>query len=129
MENTLNELMRAILGGGVLDVNFLVQKLEEFDLDAQDVVDYAKEYESGNLTINGLIYATFNLAANNFLDKVVEYAEDNELSFDKDSVEVEVYTNYLDSFLNGSILNYEIDVMDYSDENLKDFIGKANTSN
>ena len=57
-----------------------------------------------------------------FLNKVLDYANDNDLSYDADRVDIEVFCNYLDSFLNGKYLNSDVNIMDCSDDNLKSFI-------
>lgn len=116
--------LTGVLGWGYLDLQFLNERINEFNLDTDDIKDDMDGYveEENYSDINTWIYSTFRLAGYNFLDKVEEYAEENEIEFDKDSIEIEVFTNYLDSFLNGDKLNSDTDVADYSDENLLNFL-------
>jgi len=95
------ELLSAILNCGYYDVEFLVSKLEEWNIDIEVLVDD----ESYN--INSYLYEVFRLHAydvkaeiRNFLEKV-----DNNLflralyiNYEKlEDYEVGIYTNYLDS--------------------------------
>lgn len=120
MRQELN--LTTVLGWGYLDVAFLERKLEEFDVDTDDVIDRIESFGGDKTDINNWIRSTFELAAYNFLDKVQDYANENEIEFDKDEIEVEVFCNYLDSFLNGKDLNHEIDITDFSDGNLQRYL-------
>ena len=114
-----------VLGWGSCDVEFLDKKISEFNLDVDDIKSEIDSIGLNLADINGWIYCTFYLGAYNFLNKVQHYADINNIEFDKNDIEIEVFTNYLDSFLNGSILNSEVDIMDFSDENLSSFIDKV----
>ena len=120
-----NITVTAVLGWGSLDLEFLENKINELELDTDDILDELELNDFDKTNINNWIYSTLYLGANNFLDKVQEFADENELDFDRDLVEIEIYTNYLDSFLNGGILNSDIDITDFSENNLKSFIDKV----
>ena len=117
-----------VLGWGSMDINFLEDKMAEFNLNASEVFDFIEEEGMADKTdINNWIYATFYIAANNFLDEVKEYAAAENIEFNKNDIDIEIFCNYLDSFLNGTVLNSDIDIMDYSNENLKNFIDLASS--
>ena len=111
-----------ILGWGSFDVQFLSDRIEEFNLDIDDIKDDIDGYADNYTDINNWIYSIFRVAAYNFLDKVQDYADSNGIEFDKDNIEIEVFVNYLDSFLNGEHLNSEIDISDFSDDNIKSYL-------
>ena len=120
-----NITLTSVLGWGSLDLEFLENKINELGLDTDDILDELELNDFDKTNINNWIYITLYSGANNFLDKVQEFAEENELDFDRDLVEIDIYINYLDSFLNGEILNSEIDITDFSNDNLKSFINKV----
>ena len=120
-----NITLTTVLGWGSCDLQFLENKINELELDTDDILDELELNDFDKTNINNWIYSTLYLGANNFLDKVQEFADENELDFDRDLVEIEIYTNYLDSFLNGEVLNSDIDIMDFSENNLKSFIDKV----
>ena len=97
-----------VLGWGYLDVEFLNDRINEFNIDIDDIKDDIDGYADNYMEINSWIYSTFRIAAYNFLDKVEDYANSNNIEFNKDDIEIEVFCNYLDSFLNGDKLNSEI---------------------
>lgn len=111
-----------VLEWGYLDVEFLNDKINEFNLNIDDIKDNIDSIGGDYTNINDWIYSVFYIAANNFLDKVLDYSNENYLSYEADRVEIDIFCNYLDSFLNDKYLNSEIDIMDYSDDNLKNFI-------
>ena len=120
-----NITLTAVLGWGSLDLEFLENKINELELDTDDILDELELNDFDKTNINNWIYVTLYQGATNFLDKVQEFADENELDFDRDLVEIEIFVNYLDSFLNGGILNSDIDIMDFSEDNLKSFIDKV----
>lgn len=120
-----NIILKAVLGWDSYDVQFLENKISEFKLNIDDILNELELNYSDKANINGWIYYTFYLGASNFLDKVQEFGKNNGLNFDRDFVNIKIYTNYNDSFLNGEILNKDIDITDYSDDNLKSFIKKV----
>ena len=120
-----NITLTTVLGWGSCDLQFLENKINELELDTDDILDELELNDFDKTNINNWIYSTLYLGANNFLDKVQEFADENELDFDRDLVEIEIYTNYLDSFLNGEVFNSDIDIMDFSENNLKSFIDKV----
>ena len=120
-----NITFKTVLGWWESDLKFLENKINELDLDAEAIL---YELELNNLdktNINDWIYIVIFSGAYNFLTKVQEFAEENRLEFNRDLIEIEIYINYLDSFLNGEILNSDIDITDFSDDNLKSFINKV----
>ena len=111
-----------VLGWGYCDVDFLNNRIKEFDINSDDIKDEIESF-CGNVTdINSWIYSVFYIAANNFLDAVETYSNNNDISFNRDDVEIEIFCNYLDSFLNGSKLNSEIDVANLSDDNIEYYL-------
>lgn len=119
-----NITLTAVLGWGICDLEFLENKINELGLDTDDILDELELNDFDKTNINNWIYIALYQGASNFLDKVQEFAKDNELEFDRDLVEIDIFINYLDSFLNGEILNSDIDITDFSDNNLKSFIDK-----
>ena len=120
-----NITFKTVLGWWESDLKFLENKINELDLDAEAIL---YELELNNLdktNINDWIYIVIFSGAYNFLTKVQEFAEENRLEFNRDLIEIEIYINYLASFLNGEILNSDIDITDFSDDNLKSFINKV----
>ena len=111
-----------VLGWGYSDVEFLNNRIEEFNLNTDLIKEEIDSIGMDLVDINSWIYCCYYLGANNFLNKVLDYANDNDLSYEADRVDIEVFCNYLDSFLNGKYLNSDIDITDYSDNNLKNFI-------
>lgn len=107
-----------VLGWGYLDIEFLQDKIEEFKLEIDDIKDNIEETSNDFTDINNWIYSTFSIASSNFLKEVEEYAENNGIDFNKDNIEIEVFTNHSDSFLNGDKLNHEIDISDFSGDNI-----------
>ena len=80
---------------------------------------------SDKTNINGWIYYTFYLGVYNFLNKVEEFAKKNGLKFIRSIIDIQIFTNYNKSYLNGKILNRDINITDFSDDNLKSFINKV----
>ena len=111
-----------VLGWGSCDVDFLNNRINEFNINIDDIKDDIYSI-CGELTdINTWIYSVFYIAANNFLDTVENYSNENDIDFNRDDIEIEIFCNYLDSFLNGRKLNSEIDVSDLSDDNIKYYL-------
>lgn len=124
IKNT-NITLTTVLGWGSLDLEFLENKINELDLNIDDVLNKLESNDFNKTDINSWIYCTLLIGANNFLVEVEKFAEINELEFNKDLVDIEIYTNYLDSFLNGEVLNSDIDITNFSNDNLKSFINKV----
>lgn len=120
-----NITLSTFLGWGNCELQFLENKINVFGLNTDDISNMLDLNNSDKTNINGWIYYTFYLGTNIFLDKVQEFAKDNGLKFDRDLIEIKIYTNYQDSFLNGEILNSSIDITDFSNDNLKSFINKV----
>ncbi len=145
------DILAGVLNCGVLDVDFIVRKINEFELDFCDIKDHAREYTE-TLDANAIIMATFEIAGRNFLNEVKEYIVNNGLSKDSedeeneneiteeifdalngdandlnldldviDDYELDVYVNCLDSFFNDGRLE-NYDITDFDEENLQKFI-------
>ena len=113
-----------VLGWGSLDVAFLNNRISEFNIDTDDLLNELDESEMDKTDINNWIYCCFYIAANSFLDEVENYSENENLFFDRNSIEIEIFLNYLDSgFFNGIFC--DVDFLDLSDKNLISFIDKA----
>ena len=111
-----------VLGWGYSDVEFLNNRIEEFNLNIDSIREEIDSTGMNLVDINSWIYCCFHIAANNFLNKVLDHANVNNLSYEADRVEIEVFCNCLDSFLNDKYLNSDVNIMDYSNDNLKSFI-------
>lgn len=111
-----------VLGWGILDIQFLEGIIEKYDIDTDDIKEDVEGYSEVVTDINRWVYSTFRLAADKFLNAVQTYADNNSIEFNKDDIEVKVFVNYLDSFLNGKKLNSDTDIADLSDENLKSYL-------
>lgn len=111
-----------VLGWGYLDIKFLDSKISEFELETEDIKDEIDSIGFESADINSWIYCTIYLGARRFLESVETYAQENDIEFCIDDIEIEVYTNYLDSFVNGDKLNSDIDISDYSEENLQHYL-------
>lgn len=125
------DLLAVVLNAGVCDIDFLVNKLNELDVEFYDVVSEAKDFGKEN-DFNSFVYCTFNIAGNTFIYAVKDYVNDfeeelcetfNLSEFDKsilEDFEIEIYCNYLDSFFNCILENY--DVTDLSEDNIIRFL-------
>lgn len=123
MEESRLNLARHVLEWGSLDVKFLEDKINEFNICPYDIRDYIESFEGNIYNINNWIYSIFNIAGNRFLEKVQVYADENGIEFNRDKIDIEVFCNYLDSFIDGSHLNsFDIDISNYSDENIEYYL-------
>ena len=120
-----NIILKAVLGWDSCDVQFLENKIIEFKLNIEDILNELDLNNSDKANINGWIHYTFYLGANNFLNKVQEFAKKNKLKFIRSIIDIQIFTNYDKTYLNGKILNKDIDITDFSDDNLKSFINKV----
>lgn len=92
--NILNELSRCLLNAWYLDLEFLIDTIDKYSLNIDDIVDniemnFWKEFKSD---INHLIYESLTQIAYKFIES------NNEL-FESESDEFEIYTNYIDSHI------------------------------
>lgn len=92
--NILSNISRNLLGAWYLDLEFLVDLLEEYKIDFDDIMDsvqcnYGKDYV---VEFNVIVYEVFYKIATDFI-------ADNEDLFEDNSDEFEIFTNYLDSHL------------------------------
>ena len=97
-----------ILGWLPLDVKKLEEILDEYDIELDELLDYAKELDCGN-DINCYIYASLKIAEEKIKEKLKEWLETsqvydflvNELNVDVyekiDEFDANPYTNYIDS--------------------------------
>ena len=93
-ENILNSITRNLLEAWYLDLEYLVNLLEKYKLDFDDIyenveMNFWKEFTN----INYFIYEALNQVAWKFIE------ENSTLCTDKNS-EFEIYTNYMDSHVN-----------------------------
>jgi len=117
-----------VLGWQILDIQFLEKKIEEFDLEIDEILDEIEALGIEDKTdINAYIYAVLYLGANKIKEKIIEKVKEfddledflNNEYRDWESrireYEENIYTNYLDSGYNSIFeeINYEeIDDMD-----------------
>lgn len=95
-----NSLLTQILQCWYLDLKFLIDLIETYELDL-DVEDILFNYWYTNIkdfNINILIYESFEQIKNQFLEENKEEIE-NKLNLNIYDIEYEIYTNYLDSHL------------------------------
>ena len=91
--NILTDISRNLLWAWYLDVKFLIDIIEEHNLDFDDIYENVESnfWENFTNNINYFIYEALNQIANKFID-------DNSYLFkSEDEKEFEIYTNYIDS--------------------------------
>lgn len=93
-ENVLTDITRNLLGAWYLDLKFLVDTIEEHDLDFDDIyenveMNFWKEFTAN---INYFIYEALSQIAYKFIESHTEL-------FEEYSDEFEIYTNYMDSHI------------------------------
>lgn len=120
-----SNVLASVLGCGTLDSNFLIDRLNEYDLDLEDVKDESEMIFGDKLNINELIYTTLYMGSNNFLAEVNNFFEEKELDnkIDKNILEdfdARIYTNFLDSGFDSKLSEYNL--TDFSEENLQNFL-------
>ena len=117
-----------LLKCGSLDINFLERKIEEFDLDFDEVHEMASYCK--NKDVNDYIYAAFMLAADKIKNKVIEHVKQNsdlesQLPGDWENkindYEVRIHVNYLDSGFDNEAFE-EFDISDPSADDCKKVI-------
>lgn len=92
--NILMDLSRNTLWAWYLDVKYLVELIEEHNLDVDDIAEniefnFWKEFKAD---INYFIYEALSQIANKFIESNIEL-------FEYESDEFEIYTNYMDSHI------------------------------
>ena len=93
-KNILVDLSRNLLWAWYLDIQFLVNLIEEQELDFDEIyenvqMNFWKEFDRN---INYFIYEALSQVAYKFIDSHKELFED-------ESDEFEIYTNYMDSHI------------------------------
>ena len=88
------DLSRNTLWAWYLDVKYLVELIEEHNLDVDDIAEniefnFWKEFKAD---INYFIYEALSQIANKFIESNIEL-------FEYESDEFEIYTNYMDSHI------------------------------
>lgn len=88
------DLSRNTLWAWYLDVKYLVELIEEHNLDVDDIAEniefnFWKEFKAD---INYFIYEALSQIANKFIESNIEL-------FEYESAEFEIYTNYMDSHI------------------------------
>lgn len=125
------DILAVLFNCGVCDIDFLLNKLNELDVEFCDVDEEVKNWgRTGDF--NSYVYCTFYSAGYKFIDAVKEYVENynDELletyklsSFDISLLEdfdIKIYVNFLDSSYDCILDNY--DVTDDSEENIIKFL-------
>lgn len=92
--NILMDLSRNTLWAWYLDVKFLVELIEKYELDVDDISEniefnFWKEFKAD---INYFIYEALTQIASKFI-------EENSELFETESNEYEIYTNFFDSHI------------------------------
>jgi hypothetical protein len=115
-------ICQEILGWAELDVNTLNELFENNNLGVEDVEH--RVYDKAD--INSWLGAVLEEAGMRFMDKVLEYLEENGTEEEEreriSDYEVLVHTNYMCSSFDCSL--GDIDLTDYSEENLRYFIDR-----
>lgn len=132
------DVLAIVLGAGTCDVRYFLNKLNEFDLDFEDVQEEANSM--GRNDFNSLMYCCFDLAGRKFMDAVIDYVKENNLTSDDidedikeqfgcdikidleklENFEMNIYVNYLDSSFDCLLENY--DLSEFDEENLINFL-------
>ena len=116
-------IAHGILDWGCLDLQFLENKIDEFRLDIEDIKKYLENIgfdETNQLDVNCWIYATFDLAFTIFIENLTLYLENNEIDFDVNKIEPNIYTNCMDSGFDSVLCNYSI--TDFRDKNFENIL-------
>ena len=93
-ENILGDITRNLLGAWYLDLKFLVELLDEHNIDFDDIMESIEcnFWTDFKIDINTIIYEVLYTIASNFI------TENYEL-FTKYSDEFEIFVNYMDSHI------------------------------
>ena len=93
-EIVLTDVTRNLLGAWYLDLKFLVDLLEEHNIEFDDVIESIEcnFWKDVKLEINLIIYEVLSTIAHKFI------FENSEL-FEIENDEFEIYTNYMDSHI------------------------------
>lgn len=93
-ESILSDITRNLLGAWYLDLKFLVELLDEHNIDFDDVIESIEcnFWQDYKLDINTIIYEVLSTIAYKFISK-------NSSMFENESDEFEIYTNYMDSHI------------------------------
>jgi len=93
-ENVLTDVTRNLLGAWYLDLKFLVDLVEEDNIEFDDVMDSIEcnFWKDVMLDINLIIYEVLSTIAYKFIS-------DNSELFEDENNEFEIYTNYMDSHI------------------------------
>ena len=92
--NILSDITRNLLGAWYLDVKFLIDTIEEHELDFDDIYENVEMnfWKEVSYNINYYIHEALNQIACKFI-------ESNEELFETESDEFEIFTNYMDSHI------------------------------
>jgi len=90
----LSDITRNLMGAWYLDLKFLVDLLEEHDIDFDEIINEveANFWKDTAHDFNTIVYEVYYKIATDFITK-------NESLFEDESSEFTIYTNYLDSHL------------------------------
>lgn len=93
-ENVLTDITMNILGAWYLDLKFLVELLDEYNIDLYHVMDSIEWnfWKDMKLDINTIIYEVLHTIASKFI-------ANNSSLFTENNDEFEIYTNYMDSHI------------------------------
>lgn len=94
-EIVLTDVTRNLLGAWYLDLKFLVDLLEEYNIEFDDVMESIEcnFWKDVKLEINLIIYEVLSTIAYKFI------SENSEL-FEIENDEFEIYTNYIEEYFN-----------------------------
>ena len=97
------KLCQAITGGGYLDVEKLKEVATTWNLDADQIVRLAKEF-NGKSEFNTLMYATISLAVDEAKKSLQSVLDDLGIDCDTSAIDAHIYVNYMDSGVDDDIL-------------------------
>jgi hypothetical protein len=93
-------VLSAVLGCGKLDVEFMLKKVNTWNLDIDEIVEVLRDYEGMAIEYNNLMYAIFREHTLDIKDYIENLLYNNDISFDTEKLqcyEPQVYVNYMDS--------------------------------
>lgn len=96
---------------GKLDKDALNYTISEYEVDYSRIGDIIEEFELNSNDINAHFYGALYVAGVDFVDKVKEYCDEKEISYENTLLEdapelLNIYTNYLDSGYDSIISDY-----------------------
>jgi len=101
MDNRCFDFLYEAFGGGSYDWNYLFNKMDDFELEPSEIVEYVKDCTS-EPRFNDFMYACLSLGSEKMKDILINYVNKHCNNPEKivkaiEDYEVNIYINYLDS--------------------------------